>query len=64
MKLKFTLLSARVMLQLANIPSSDIQTVKLLVVNLTKPNDLLSMLNQIKNDIQFTMEKSQRKLPF
>ena len=34
------------------------------MVNLAKPNDLLSMLNQIKNDIQFTMEKSQRKLPF
>ena len=29
----------------------------LLKVNLIKPDDLLSILNQINNNIQFTMEK-------
>ena len=33
-------------------------------VNLIKPDHLLSILNQIDNNIQFTMEKSQRRLPF
>ena len=31
---------------------------------LEKPDDLLSILNQINNNIQFTMEKSQTRLPF
>ena len=29
-----------------------------------KPEHLLSILNQINNNIQFTMEKSQTRLPF
>ena len=36
----------------------------LLKVNLIKPYDLLSVLNQINNSIQFTMEKSQTRLHF
>ena len=36
----------------------------LLKVNLIKPDQLLSILNQINNNIQFTMEKSQTRLPF
>ena len=36
----------------------------LLKVNLIKPDHLLSILNQINNNIQFTMEKSQTRLPF
>ena len=36
----------------------------LLKVNLIKPDDLLSILNQINNNIQFTMGKSQTRLPF
>ena len=36
----------------------------LLKVNLIKPEHLLSILNQINNNIQFTMEKSQTRLPF
>ena len=36
----------------------------LLKVNLIKPDHLLSILNQINNNIQFTMEKSQIRLPF
>ena len=35
----------------------------LLKVNLIKPKHLLSILNQINNNIQFTMEKSQTRLP-
>ena len=36
----------------------------LLKINLIKPEHLLSMLNQIKNNIQFTMEKSQTRLHY
>ena len=36
----------------------------LLKVNLIKPEQLLSILNQINKNIQFTMEKSQIRLPF
>ena len=36
----------------------------LLKVNLIKLNQLLSILNQINNNIQFIMEKSQTRLPF
>ena len=36
----------------------------LLKVNLIKPAYILSILNQINNNIQFTMEKSQIRLPF
>ena len=36
----------------------------LLKVNLIKPDHLLSILNQINNNIQFIMEKSQTRLPF
>ena len=36
----------------------------LLKINLIKPKHLLSMLNQINNNIQFTMEKSQTRLLF
>ena len=36
----------------------------LLEVALIKPEHLLSILNQINNNIQFTMEKSQRRLRF
>ena len=36
----------------------------LLKVNLIKPDHLHSILNQINNNIQFTMEKSQTTLPF
>ena len=36
----------------------------LLKVNLIKPDHLLSVLNQINNNSQFTMEKSQTRLPF
>ena len=36
----------------------------LLKVNLIKPEHLLSILNQINNNIQFTMVKSQTRLPF
>ena len=36
----------------------------ILKVNLIKPEHLLSILNQINNNIQFTMEKSQIRLPF
>ena len=36
----------------------------LLKVNLIKPDYLLSMLTQINNNIQLTMEKSQTRLPF
>ena len=35
----------------------------LLKVNLIKPDHLLSILNQIVNNIQFTMEKTQSRLP-
>ena len=35
-----------------------------LKVNLIKPDHLLSILNQINNNIQFTMEKSKGRLPF
>ena len=35
----------------------------LLKVNLMKPKHLLSMLNQINNIIEFTMEKSQTRVP-
>ena len=34
----------------------------LLKVNLIKPERLLSILNQINNNIQFTVEKSQTKM--
>ena len=36
----------------------------LLKLILIKPNYLLSILNQVNNNIQFTMEKSQTRLPF
>ena len=36
----------------------------LLKVNLIKPDHLLSVLNQIYNNIEFTVVKSQRRLPF
>ena len=36
----------------------------LLKVNLIKPEHLLSILNQINNNIQFTMEESQTKTTF
>ena len=36
----------------------------LLKVNLIKPEPLLSILNQINNNINFTMEKSQARLSF
>ena len=36
----------------------------LLKVNLIKPNHFLSIWNQINNNIQFAMEKIQRRLPF
>ena len=36
----------------------------LLKVNLIKPNHLLSILNQLNNNIQSTKEKSQTRLPF
>ena len=36
----------------------------LLNVNLIKADHLLSILNQINNNIQFTMKKSQKILPF
>ena len=36
----------------------------LLKINLIKPEHLFSMLNQIKNNIQFTMEKSQTRLHY
>ena len=36
----------------------------LLKVNLIKPDYLLSILNQINDNIQFTMERSQTRLPF
>ena len=36
----------------------------LLKVNLIKPDHLLSILNQIINNIQFTAEKTQTRLPF
>ena len=36
----------------------------LLKVNLIKPANRLSILNKINNNIQFTMEKSQTRLPF
>ena len=36
----------------------------LLKINLIKPDHLLSMLIQIKNNIQFTMEKNQTRLGF
>ena len=36
----------------------------LLKVNLIKPDHLLSILNQINNNIQFTIEKSQTRLAF
>ena len=36
----------------------------LLKVNLMKPEHLLSILNQINNNNQFTMEKSQTRLTF
>ena len=36
----------------------------LLKVNLIKPEHLLSILNQINDNIQFIMEKSQTRLPF
>ena len=36
----------------------------LLMVNLIEQDHLLSTLNQINNNIQFTMEKSQTRLPF
>ena len=36
----------------------------LLKVDLIKPDHLLSILNQITNNIQFTMEKGQTRLPF
>ena len=36
----------------------------ILKVNLIKPEHLLSVLNQIKNNIQFNMEKSQTRPPF
>ena len=69
MKLKFTLLSARShALASKNFENSwyryldDCQV--LLKVNLIKPEHLLSILNQINNNIQFTMEKSQTRLPF
>ena len=35
-----------------------------LKVNLIKPDHLLSILNQINNNIQFTVEKSKTRLPF
>ena len=35
-----------------------------LKVNLIKPDHLISILHQINNNIQFTMEKSQTRLPF
>ena len=35
----------------------------LLKVNLIKPGHLLSILNQIISNIQFTMEKNQSRLP-
>ena len=37
---------------------------KFLKVNLIKPERLLSILNQINNNIQFSMEKSQTRLTF
>ena len=36
----------------------------LLKVNLIKPDNLFSILNQINNNNQFTMEKSQAKLTY
>ena len=36
----------------------------LLKVNLNKPDHLLSTLNQINNNIRFTMKKSQTRLVF
>ena len=32
-------------------------------VNLVKPDNLLSILNQVNNEIEFTMKESQIKLP-
>ena len=69
MKLKFTLLSARShALASKNFENSwyryldDCQV--LLKVNLIKPEHLLSILNQINDNIQFIIEKSQTRLPF
>ena len=36
----------------------------LLKANLIKPDHLISILNQVNNNIQFTMETSQTRLPF
>ena len=36
----------------------------LLKFNLIKPDHLLSLLNQINNNIQLTVEKGQTRLPF
>ena len=36
----------------------------LLKINLIKPEHLFSILNQIKNNIQFIMEKGQTRLPY
>ena len=68
-KLKFALLSTRVMLLASKyferswfrfLDNCQI----LLKINLIKPDHLLSILNQINNNFQFTMEKSQTRLPF
>ena len=36
----------------------------LLKADLKKPNDLLTILNSVNNDIQFSMELNDSKLPF
>ena len=36
----------------------------LLKIIFIKPDDLLSILNQVNNDFQFTMKKSQTRYPF
>ena len=64
MKLKFTFLSARANKHFQNSwfrYSGDCQI--LLKVNLIKPEHLLSIVNQINNNIRFIMEKSQTRLP-
>ena len=62
MKLKFTLLSSRVTLYSWFRYLDECQI--LLKVNWIKPEHLHSILNQVNDNVQFTMKKSQTRLPF
>ena len=68
MKLDFTLLCTSYALVGKHFQSSWLKFLGdsqiLLTVNLIKPDYLLSILNQINNNIEFTMEKKSKKTIF